>query len=207
MSRVVCVVQSRLGSTRLPGKALLDLGGKKLIRHVVDRALDIKGVHQIVVAVPNAADAIAIDAAIGEADVPVVYYPRIAESDVLSRYAMTATEFRADVIMRATGDCPLLDPEICSRVLKLYRDSGCEYVSNVAPGYVDGEDCECFSVQALWQAHQRAKLPSDREHVTPYIRRHAPDQETLQPDMDRSMLKTSVDDLSDFLRVKELLGA
>lgn len=201
MSRVVCIIQARLGSTRLPVKALIDLCGRPLIRHVVDRALQIKGVDQVVVAVPNESDALAIAGALRGLDVPVVWYPRIDENDVLARYALAATEFKADIVVRVTGDCPLLDPEISASVLRSYDWGSADYVSNVKHGYVDGTDTEVFNDGMLLEAHYTAEARDDREHVTPYMRRHCGCDGDVTPSA-----KTSVDSLEDFQRVEYLLS-
>ena len=95
-----------------------------------------------------------------------------SENDVLSRYHQAAVSVKADIIMRVTGDCPLIDPEICGRVLVL-MGNGVEYASNVDPrGWPKGLDCEVFTFDALDRAHKEADDPYDREHVTPWMRRN-----------------------------------
>jgi spore coat polysaccharide biosynthesis protein SpsF (cytidylyltransferase family) len=200
--RVVCIIQARLGSTRLPGKALLDLHGRPMIRHVVDRALEIDGVHQVVVAVPNRQDAKAIADTLVPLEVPVVWYPRIAENDVLARYALAATEFKADAVVRITGDCPLLNPALSSVVVQEFKAGLRGYVSNVVDGYEDGTDTEVFCADALRDAHEAATDPSDREHVTPMLRRWC-----QFPAMVRAGSKSSVDTHADYERVKALMVA
>jgi glutamate-1-semialdehyde 2,1-aminomutase len=105
-----------------------------------------------------------------------------------------------------------LNPRIAERVIDLYLFdqceyawNQCEYAWNVAPGYVDGEDVEVFSRTALLWAHRVATKSDDREHVTPWMRRHLR-MATLQPAEDRSGLKTSVDVLEDLERVRELMA-
>ena len=195
----LCVIQARLGSSRFPRKALADLGGKPLIRHVVERASAIRGVGEVVLAVP-------------EREVVALCYcshvvgPMVAEDDVLGRFAAVRAYYpEADTVMRLTGDCPLLDPRIAEQVLALYRATpGCEYAWNVAPGYIDGTDVEVFSAAALRWAHRCATDPYDREHVGPWIRRHCK-VATLLPDAP-STLKTSVDTPDDLERVRTLMS-
>jgi spore coat polysaccharide biosynthesis protein SpsF (cytidylyltransferase family) len=165
---VLAIIQCRLGSTRFPRKALADLAGRPMIAHVVERAQQVRGVVNVVVAVPPRD-------ALGILDVATtVYAPDVPEHDVLARFVAVASMFpEHDTIMRVTGDCPLWNPREGERVLALYQSiHGCEYAWNVAPGYCDGEDVEVFSRAALLQAHWHAGgEEGDREHVTPWIRR------------------------------------
>jgi spore coat polysaccharide biosynthesis protein SpsF (cytidylyltransferase family) len=204
--KTLAIIQARLSSTRLPRKALMSIGGKPMIRHVVDRVCQIEGVDTVVVAVPNGADAAAIyDAVVPQAGVFLSVGTK--EDDVLGRYERCAQSYPGhDVILRATGDCPLLDPVVGGYVLKAYAASGIsDYVSNITAGYRDGEDVEVFSVAALLRAAKKATDPYDREHVTPYIRRHGVIS-VVMPTEDRSAIKTSVDTLEDLERVRAMVA-
>jgi len=197
---VLCIVQARLGSTRLPNKALMDIGGKPLIQQVMERAAQIRGVDDLVLAVPYS-------------DLPAfkfgTWYTRgvygIQEWDVLRRFVRVLEEYpSADTIMRLTGDCPLLNPRECARVLAMYREwPDAEYVSNVEDGYIDGEDCEVFSTSILLRANREATDRYDREHVTPFIRRHALEDaaKSVTP-----RAKTSVDTLEELERVRAMVA-
>ncbi|HDZ39759.1 MAG TPA: spore coat polysaccharide biosynthesis protein F [Marinobacter sp.] len=163
----VVIVQARLTSTRLPAKMMLSLGGEPCIRHVLRRAKEIPGIDKVVCATPvsNSAPIWREAMALG---VKVV---QGSEHDVLGRFRKAALLVNADIVMRITGDCPLIDPEICGRVLELMED-GVDYASNVMPrGFPKGLDCECFTMEALERAHKEADDPYDREHVTPFIQR------------------------------------
>lgn len=189
---VLCVIQARLGSTRLPQKSLAWIGDRTLIDHVFERALLIQQVDQIVLAVPAGESLHA-----WETQVPV------AEADVLGRFAWVAEQWpEYDTIVRLTGDCPMLSPEIADLVITLYRDAHAWYAWNVAPGYTDGEDVEVFKREALMRAHREATDPSDREHVTSWIRRNYP-VVTLTPAGPRRR-KTSVDTVEDLEYVRRL---
>lgn len=167
--RIACIVQARMTSTRLPAKVMLSLGGEPAIRHVLRRCQDIKGVDMVVCAVPDDGRSAPIKR---EALVLGVRVALGSEHDVLSRYHQTAVSVNADIIMRVTGDCPLINPEICGRVLALMGD-GVEYASNVDPrGWPKGLDCEVFTFDALDRAHKEADDPYDREHCTPWMRRN-----------------------------------
>lgn len=200
--RTVAIIQARLGSTRLPGKALMDVGGKPLLQHVVERAMEIRGVDQVIIATRSAEDAHAFVAGLNVDPLNVCAFPELDEADVLKRFAAVAQLTQAEAIVRLTGDCVLLDPCIAHMVLKLYREtSGCHYASNVAPGYIDGTDVEVFSRWAIDAADAHATDLFDREHVSPWVKRHALCA-TLAP-----ILKTSVDTLEDLERVRAMVGA
>lgn len=200
---MLCIVQARLGSTRLPGKSFMDLAGKPLITHVIDRVCQIPSVRDLVLAVPWS-DVPAFQVL----PVRAMGFPDVDDMDVLGRFAMVREQYpNAHTIMRICGDCPLLNPQIAEQVVQLYHaDPHVEYAWNVAPGYVDGEDVEVFSSSALKWAHREATDPSDREHVGPWLRRHVKTA-TLLPAENRGYLKTSIDTVADLERVREILEA
>jgi spore coat polysaccharide biosynthesis protein SpsF (cytidylyltransferase family) len=195
--RVLAIIQARLGSTRFPQKALADICGRSLIDHVLDRVEACDAIDHFVLAVPKGDGWMHPWATEFECD----------QNDVLTRFVLASAGWpEHDTLVRITGDCPLWSPAEAERVLALYRSiPGCEYAWNVAPGYVDGEDCEVFSRAALLQAHWHA-TGEDREHVTPWIRRNYP-VATAMPISDRGGLKTSVDTPEDLERVRQLLEA
>lgn len=166
--RSVAVIQARMGSTRLPGKVLAPLGPLPVLGWVVRAAKAIPGVDEVVVATGSAAanDPIAdwcANAGIGSIRGP--------EDDVLARFAMAARLSRADIVLRLTADCPLLDPDICGQVLHLVGSGVADYASNVDPAtWPDGLDCEAFTVEALFTADRLAIGSLEREHVTPFMR-------------------------------------
>ena len=165
---VICIVQARLTSSRLPAKMMLSLGGEPVIRHVLRRCKEIPGIDQVICATPvEKSEPLRIEAkALG------VRVVQGSENDVLGRYRKAAVLVNADVIMRITGDCPLIDPEICGRVLNLMED-GVDYASNVMPrGFPQGYDCEVFTMNALERAHKEADDPYDREHIGPWMQRN-----------------------------------
>jgi spore coat polysaccharide biosynthesis protein SpsF (cytidylyltransferase family) len=169
---VLAVVQARLGSTRLPGKALEEIGGRPMLVHVLTRAAAVPGVERVVLATTTRSEddelaRLAHDLGIACA--------RGSTDDVLDRFHSTLLAHPAEVVLRLTGDCPLLDPMVVGLVLDAFvRSAGTtDYVSNVdPPTYPDGLDAEVFSRAALERAWHEAVRPSDREHVTTYIRDH-----------------------------------
>jgi glutamate-1-semialdehyde aminotransferase/spore coat polysaccharide biosynthesis protein SpsF (cytidylyltransferase family) len=156
-----------MGSSRFPGKVLEELSGHPMLWHVVNRVRR-SGVDKIVVATTDRA-----------VDDPVAQFCeregiacfRGDEQDVLDRFYRAARANQADVVVRITADCPLIDPEVIDRVLARFQQGDCDYASNILRyTYPDGLDTEVFSFSALERAWREARKPSEREHVTPYLR-------------------------------------
>lgn len=169
--KTVVIVQARMGSTRLPGKVLKDIGGRAAIDILLDRLSAGTLFDQIVVATSDQPVDDPLAAHLAARGVDVVRGP---ERDVLARYALAAEQTGADTIVRVTGDCPLIDPVMVDRVIDEFRRDGAEYASNVAPAlFPDGLDTEVFTRALLDAAAAQATDPHDREHVTPWIRRSA----------------------------------
>lgn len=197
MTRAVVVVQARFGSTRLPGKVLADLAGQPLLARVLGRAQAIPGVDAVVLATTAGPG----DDAVAEVGVSLgVEVFRGSEDDVLDRYYQAARRATGDPVVRVTADCPLLDPAVAGLVVAEYQRGGADYVSNFHPRrYPDGLDTEVFSFAALERAWRDAQLPSEREHVTPYIWKH-PERFRLRAVVDaedRSDLRWTVDEPRD----------
>ena len=197
--RVVCIVQARLGSNRLPGKCLKALHGEPLIAHVFQRAITIRGVDQVVLATSHQErDSPLSDYVYGTLGLDVF---RGDETDVLRRYLYAGIHFQADVVMRITGDCPFLAPDVAEAVLHAYwgEPLGVEYVTNdtTCSGYPDGVDVEVFSMGLLEMAAGRSYHPSDREHVTSWMRREVPNG-MIKAEADWSKWKLSVDSPEDY---------
>lgn len=167
--KVVCIMQARVGSSRLPAKVLKEIEGKTVLEHDVDRLKRVKNIDEIVIATTvQERDYQIVD----EANRLGVKSFRGSEDDVLSRYYFAAKENNADVVIRVTSDCPLLDSEITDEIIKFYLDNNSEYdyVSNTLDRtYPRGLDTEVFSFKALEKAFNEAKESFQREHVTPFI--------------------------------------
>ena len=165
---VVAIIQARMGSTRLPGKVLADLGGKPVLQWVVDAAAAIPGTDRVIVATSTAA---ADDVIADWCAAHRVQVFRGHEDDVLDRFAGASRLVDADVVIRVTADCPFLDPIEAGKVVDQVTAGGFDYASNNdPPTYPDGLDCEAFTRAALEGAAARARRPSEREHVTLYMR-------------------------------------
>lgn len=169
--RAVCIVQARMGSQRLPGKVLLPLGGQTVLAHVLTRCKRIRGLDDVVCAVPDEARSVDIETEAFAAGAKVFRGP---ERDVLARYHGAALAYDADVVMRVTADCPLINERVCADVLMLLYSSGADYASNVYPErtWPKGMDCEAFTFGTLQRAHEEATDAYDREHVCPWMSRN-----------------------------------
>lgn len=171
----VAVVQARMGSTRLPGKVLADLGGRPVLQLMLER-LTRAHVDRLVVATSNRPgdDPVAdLAEALG---VPVV---RGSEADVLGRFLLALDRFPADDVVRLTADCPLIDPLVVDAAIGLHRRTGADYTSNTLERtFPDGLDVEVVRAEALCTAAAEATRPDEREHVTPFLHHH-PDRFTL----------------------------
>lgn len=168
MSNVVAIIQARMGSTRLPGKIMLNLLGKTVLWHVVNRVSKAKLINGLIVATTvNSEDDIIAEFCKNN-DILVF---RGSEKDVLDRYYQCAKEYKVKNIVRITSDCPLHDPNVMDIVISEYLRGNYDYVSNtIKYTFPDGFDVEVFSFEALVEAWEDAKLPSEREHVTLYIK-------------------------------------
>ena len=160
-----------MGSTRLPGKMMMDLCGEPVVARVVEQVKRAKQVTRVVLATT-------IDTSDGVlaqwAKINGVDCFRGSVNDVLDRYYQAAKEYRADVVVRVTGDCPIADPSVIDLVVEKYLEGAYDYVSNtIRPTFPDGLDCEVFSFATLERAWKEARLSSEREHVTPYIWKHS----------------------------------
>jgi spore coat polysaccharide biosynthesis protein SpsF len=170
--RTVVILQARMGSSRLPGKVLMDLGGKTVLEHCLERAGRIPSADVVCLATSELKGDDPIAETVERLPDTVLY--RGSEHDVLSRYYEAARATQADIVMRLTCDCPLIDPAVCEAVLELRRTTGAPYASNTTPrDWPHGLDCEAFTFDILKDAASQAVDAYDREHVTPWIKRRA----------------------------------
>lgn len=203
MSTVV-IVQSRMGSTRLPGKVMMPLAGKPILSRLLERLDRMKVPHRTVVATTTSAADDILANFCAEHGVDCF---RGSEEDVLSRYFAAAQQFGADLIVRVTADCPLLDPAVIDQAVEAMAvaHGSIDYVSNMLkPTYPYGMAVEVFSMRSLTLAHQNANQIAEREHVTPYIYWN-PDQFRLQNialSSDLSHHRWTVDTSQDYELVK-----
>lgn len=200
--KVVAIVQTRMSSTRLPGKVLQDLEGKSVLARVVERLRRARLLNEVVIATT---DRPADDVILQECRRLPVSASRGDEENVLDRYYRTAQLFKADVVVRITSDCPLIDPEITDKTIAAFLEAKPDYASNVRERtYPRGLDTEVFTFDALARTWQMAGKPYERVHVTPYIYEHPQEFRVLSVtgDKDYSSHRWTVDTPQDleFLR-------
>lgn len=165
---ILAIVQARMGSTRLPGKALKKVNGKPLIEILLYRLSLAKKIDKIILATSENSENDELANLVEKLEYEVY---RGSEDDVLDRYYRAAKKYQPTSIVRITGDCPIIDPELVDEVIDLYHNKNVDYASNTEPPtFPDGLDTEVFSFAALETAHQQATNSFDREHVTPFIR-------------------------------------
>jgi len=195
--KVVAIVQARMGSTRLPNKVMKPIAGVPMIELLLSRLTKSKEVDEIVLAT-----------SIDWINNPLVAHVqklgftcvRGSESNVLDRYLLAGRQVQADVIVRITGDCPLIDPRLVDQAITQFKAKGVDYLSNAAPAtYPDGLDTEVFSMQALERAGRESSDLFEHEHVTPYLRKEGLFKtSSVVNNKDLSGLRWTVDEPEDF---------
>jgi glutamate-1-semialdehyde 2,1-aminomutase/spore coat polysaccharide biosynthesis protein SpsF len=166
--KVVAIIQARTGSTRLPYKVLADIAGRPMLWHVVNRTRQARSVDRTLVATSTrpADDAIADFCSRHDIDCF-----RGDETDVLDRFYQAVRTLGPATVVRITADCPLIDPEVIDQVIAAQRHGPHDYASNTLRyTFPDGLDVEAFTFAALERAWKEARKPTEREHVTPYLR-------------------------------------
>src|SRR4030042_2449084 len=194
----IAIIQARMGSTRLPGKVLKKVGGVTLLEYEIKRLKRAKKINKVVVATTISKKDDRIEKLCRQ--IGVAFF-RGSENDVLDRYYQCAIKYpQYKNIVRITGDCPLIDPAVIDEVISFFEKNDFDYASNVEPPtFPDGMDIEIFKNSALKTAAQKAELISDREHVTPYIRREKGFKRgNFEAGTDFSHLGPNVDNPEDF---------
>ncbi len=208
--KTVLVTQARTGSTRLPGKVMKVVNGKTLLHIHLERLKQCAQVSKIIVATTV------------EDEDKVIYdkskawgfeASRGSESDVLDRFYQATKNENADWIVRVTSDCPLLDPSLVDAIISYAQSNNYDYVSNgLIENFPDGQDVEVFKFSALETAWKNAKLNSEREHVTPFIRSHADGKgknlfttSNYGNETNYSQIRMTVDEPRDFDLIKYLI--
>lgn len=204
------IVQARMGSTRLPGKIMKKVLDKPLLEYQLERLLRVKQADHVIIATTDNGEERPIVELCQRMGVP---YFRGSEQDVLSRYYGAATQYGADVVVRITSDCPLIDPAVVDKVIGFYlaHQAEYDYVSNcyVERTYPRGMDTEVFSYKALREAYEEATDQPEREHVTVFIGRR-PERyriKNLPYAKDYSHYRWTVDTPEDFALIEKILTA
>lgn len=195
--KIVALIQARMGSTRLPNKVMKQINGVPMIELLLARLSQAKEVDQIVVATSTEKN-----------NLPLITHVRKlgyaceqgSETDVLDRFLQAARSHCADVIIRITGDCPLVDPTLVDQAVRLFKEKDVDYFSNtIPPSYPDGLDIEIFTLAALESVARETTAPFDHEHVTPYLTDSGKFRvDGIQGKADYSSLRWTVDEQEDF---------
>ncbi len=201
---IVAIVQARMSSTRLPGKVMKPIStGMPMIEALLFRLSKSKEVDKIILATSTDSSNQPLVECTGKLGYSVF---QGSENNVLDRYYQAALLHSADVVVRITGDCPLIDPDIVDAVIKTYKFTDVDYVSNtISPTYPDGLDVEVFSFLSLKSAWESATKSSDREHVTPYIRESGKFKiQNFSNSKDYSCERWTVDEPEDYELIKSI---
>jgi spore coat polysaccharide biosynthesis protein SpsF len=197
--RIPVIIQARMGSSRLPGKVLMRVIDQPVIRWVYERASRIPGTDGVVVATTTGPRD---DALVRYCEQQGIRVFRGSEADVLDRMVSCGRQLGAEAVVRITADCPLLDPAESGRVVEAFTaHQELQYASNIDPRTLpDGLDTEVIAMKALEAASREATDPADREHVTPFVRRHPdlfPASSVVSP-MNLNHLRLTLDDIDDY---------
>ena len=199
-----CIVQARMGSSRLPGKVMKKIIDGYLLDYVIKQLLSSKKIQKIIVATT---DLVEDNVICNHLRSQKIDFFRGSSEDVLDRYYECAKQYQVDVIVRITADNPLIDPNIVDLTINKYENQKCDLATNtITRTFPYGTEVEVFSLKALEKAWKFAKKPSEREHVTPFIR----DPENgfglinIENDHDLSFLRYTVDRHEDLELVKEI---
>jgi spore coat polysaccharide biosynthesis protein SpsF (cytidylyltransferase family) len=207
---VLAITQARYGSTRLPAKILKEVNGMTLLEIHLRRILQSKMITKLKVATTDEEGSRFI---IDVCNKVGVDYHQGSVDDVLDRFYQTALPEKPDYVVRVTSDCPLIDPDIIDQTIRTCIEGGYDYASNtLIPTYPDGMDVEVFKFIALERAWKDAKLLSEHEHVTPYIKNNSSvmggtifKSFNVENEVDLSALRITVDEQRDFEVIKALI--
>jgi spore coat polysaccharide biosynthesis protein SpsF len=203
--RTVCTIEARMTSSRLPGKVLLEAAGKPLLEHMIERLRRVRGLDAIVIATTEEASSDPIAELAGRLGVGCF---RGSEDDVLARVLGAAEAHGAEVIVEATGDCPLIDPRVVERVLDRFLAGGVEYCSNTLERtYPRGMDVQAFPTAVLAEVAGLTDDPADREHVSLYIYEHPERYRLRSVVSDRpeaADVRLTVDTPEDYALIREI---
>ena len=196
-----------MGSKRLPGKVMKLVDDKNpSLFYTIAQLKSCKSIDKIIVATTTLSEDDMIENYLNNLEIDVF---RGSPDDVLDRYLKCAEKFNLSTIVRITADCPLIDPEIVDNGIEIFKSGNFDYVTNTFPRtFPDGNETEIFTITALKKAWKNSKLPSEREHVTPYFKTNSESFQikNFSHDVDISHLRWTVDYNEDLELVKILLS-
>lgn len=207
MKSVNIFIQARMSSTRLPGKILLPIMGRPLLYYLVAQLRKMASNVKVVVLTTTSPHD---DSVVSFCNASNLDYYRGSEEDVLGRYYHAAEKYPSDLIIRITGDCPLIDPDLINQMIKIYQEADLPYdlLSNVINRtFPRGQDIEIFSFDALKRAYHNSQDVSEREHVTMHFYKNPSlyRLKSFEGGVDLSQYRWTVDTIEDFRLIKRLL--
>lgn len=204
---ILTILQARLSSSRLPGKVLKPIMGRPMLAYQIERVKRARNIDQIIIATSSEPSD---DSIVRLCDSMNVSCYRGSLNDVLDRFYHAALQYDTEHVVRLTGDCPLCDPFLIDYAITFHMKGSFDYTSNtLEPTYPDGLDVEVCRFTCLEQAWRETKLPSDREHVMPFIHQQ-PERFKLggfKNAVDLSHLRWTVDGPLDFDVVSRIYEA
>lgn len=209
--KILAITQARYGSSRLPGKIMKQVEGKSILEIHLERILRAASPMKLVVATTFEKESPEI---IEVCNKKQVDYFRGSTENVLERFYFTAEKYCADIIVRLTSDCPLIDPSLIDEIISCFIKNDLDYCSNtLSPTYPDGQDIEVFTFNSLKKAHEEARSTSEIEHVTPYIWKNSTffnakkfKSFNYASKEDYSKVRMTLDTLEDFETIKFLIS-
>jgi len=201
---IIAILQARFSSSRLRGKVLKTILGKSLLELQIERVRRSKNINRLIIASTTDISDDAIETLCNSLDIACF---RGSHANVLDRFFQAALQYKPNHIVRLTGDCPLTDPEIIDKCIEFYLEGDYDYVSNtIEHTFPDGLDVEIFKFSALANAWKNAKLPSEKEHVTPYIHQNSTQFKigSYKQKQNLSSFRWTVDEYEDFNFVTQI---
>jgi spore coat polysaccharide biosynthesis protein SpsF (cytidylyltransferase family) len=201
--KIIAITQARTGSTRFPYKIMNKIGDETLLSIHINRIKKAKKINSIIIATTNKKND---DLIKQQADKLNVNCFRGDEDDVLDRFYQAAKIHNPDYVVRLTSDCPLIDPSLIDMIIEATVNSKVDYCSNtLIESYPDGQDVEVFSFNSLKKAWEESVLMSDREHVTPYMKKNFKVLNVHSNNMKFNKVRMTVDEPNDFVVIKRLV--
>jgi len=168
--KIIATIEARMTSSRLPGKVLMEVAGKPMLEHLVDRLKTVPSLNGIVFATTTNLSDDKLEEVAKKAGINCY---RGSENDVMARVIQAAESVGADIVVEITGDCPLIDPQIVEQTIQMYKFNRADYVSNAhIRSYPDGMDVQVFALELLKRSAAMTDDVIDHEHVTLHLRNH-----------------------------------
>jgi len=204
---VGCIIQSRMGSTRLPGKVLLELkDGKSVLNYVINQLNFCETIDKIIVATTTLTED---DSIVNFCEMNNIEYFRGDAKNVLDRHYQCAKKYSFSTIIRMPSDKPLLDPTVVDDVVRIFNSNSYDYITNFLPSTTPGgTEVEVFSFESLKKSWNDAELPSEKEHVTNHMYNNKDEFKifNVKNEKDLSKFRWVIDREEDYILVKKIVS-